>query len=274
MHIAVVTLVVTLVVAAMVISAMLAAAWAFQERVVYQPPRGVPAESVPSMQVTYTASDGTPLFAYVTGDPEHAARTVLAFHGNADLARWVVPWARRLSEEAGVAVVVAEYRGYDGLAGAPTYRGLANDARAALALVRDTLHVPAGQTIYFGHSLGSAIATELAAEAPPRALVLESPFTSARDMAALFPVPGVRWLWPLVSRVGYDTVARLQALDVPVWVVHGDRDEIVPVQMGEIVFAAARRPMELFIVHGARHNDVAATGGSPYWALLTRACRA
>lgn len=254
-------------------AALLAVAWRFQERVVFQPPRGVPSETVPAMQVTYNAADGTPLFAYVTGDPERAERAVLAFHGNADLARWAVPWAARLAGEANALVMVAEYRGYDGIAGPPAYDALADDARAARDHLENVFGVGPERTVYYGHSLGTAVATELAAERPPRSLLLESPFTSAGAMARRFPLPGVGWLWPLVARVHYDTLRRVHDLDVPVWVVHGDADLIVPVRMGSAVFAAARRKGDLLVVHGAGHNDLARVGDGAYWRFLTRACR-
>ncbi len=246
-------------------------AWRLQERVVYQPPRGVPPEAVDALQVTYTAADGTELFAYVAGERERARRAIIAFHGNADLARWLVPWAVRLAGETSSVVLVAEYRGYDGVAGRPTYKGLMADAIAARSYVEQVLGVAAENTIYFGHSLGTAVATELALLTAPSALVLESPFTSASAMARRFPVPGVGFLWPLIARVHYDTVRHVAALDVPVWVVHGDRDVVVPLRMGQAVFGAARNKGELLIVRGAGHNDVSAVGGSDYWSFMRRA---
>lgn len=254
-------------------AALLAVAWRFQERVVFQPPRGVPLETVRAMQVTYTTADGIPLFAYVTGDPERAERAVLAFHGNADLARWVVPWAARLAAEADALVMVAEYRGYDGVEGTPAHVGLAEDARAAREHLERAFGIGLERSVYYGHSLGSAVATELAAQHPPRALLLESPFTSAAEMARRFPLPGVGWLWPFVARVHYDTLRRVRDLDVPLWVVHGDADRIVPVAMGRAVFDAARCQGGLLVVHGAGHADAARVGDGDYWAFLTRACR-
>ena len=249
----------------------LAVLWRFQERIVFQPPGGVAAAQVPAREMRYRASDGVELFAYVVGEAAGAHPVIIAFHGNADLARWFVPWAIDVVRETKACVVLPEYRGYDGLSGRPSYEGSRRDAIAALDLVRESLGVTAERTVYFGHSLGSAIAAELAAIHPPASLILQSPFTSARDMARRMVVPGATALWGVISRVHFDTVSRVRALGCRVWVSHGDEDLVVPHRMGLEVFAAARHKGELLIVPTAGHNDVAQVGGDEYWAWLRRA---
>ena len=196
---------------------------------------------------------------------------MLAFHGNADVARWLVPWAKKVVERTGLCVVLAEYRGYDGLAGEPSYQASARDARAAWEFTRDSLGVTPDRLVLFGHSLGSAIAAELAGTANPRALVLQSPFTTAQDMARRMFVPGLNALWRIISRVHFDTVSRVKALTAPVSVVHGDRDFIIPDWMGRAVFNNAKQKGQLLIVHGAGHNDVPEVGAEAYWSWLSRA---
>ena len=255
--------------------------WRFQERIVFQPPRvdrgQVTAEhtfalgATPVRQVSYRARDGWPLFAYLVGDPARSAELLIAFHGNADLARNLLPWAVEAVRLTGAAVLLPEYRGYDGLTGPPTYHGIADDARAALAVAHDALHVPENRIVLFGHSLGSAVATELAADAGARSLVLQSPFSSAREMARRMAVPGLSMLWRLVARVHYNTEIRVRQLQMPVWVAHGDRDLIVPVRMGRSVYEAATVKGGLLIVHGAGHNDVPDRGGRAYWEWMRRA---
>lgn len=249
--------------------------WRHQERVVFQPPRDAVDAPAFARRVTYRALDGHPLFGYLVaprgGD---TAACIIAFHGNADLAAWTVPWARELAERTGIPVFVPEYRGYGGIPGSPTYASAASDARGALAWVQ--AGVDPTRIVLFGHSLGSAVATELALHMqeqgrPPRALVLQSPFTSARDMAARMLVPPIEWLWTRISRVPYDTRAIVARLDTPVHVAHGSRDLNIPARMGIQVFRAARRPGELLLVEGAGHNDVAEVGAERYWSWLGRA---
>jgi uncharacterized protein len=247
--------------------------WRHQERVVFQPPGATADAPAPARRVVFQAADGPPLFGYVIS-PAGSAPTavVIAFHGNADLAAWTVPWASELVERAGVTVFIPEYRGYAGIPGPPTYESIGADARVALDFARTQW--PAADFVLFGHSLGSAVATELAASmraAPPAALALQSPFTSARDMAARLLLPPIPWIWRLISRVHYDTRAVVAGLDVPVSVAHGTRDLNIPSRMGVQVFRAARQPASLLLVQGAGHNDVADVGGERYWQWLAAA---
>lgn len=247
--------------------------WRNQERVVFQPPDAVTPAPGPARRVEYHAPDGQRLFAYLVDPPNAAEPTtaVVAFHGNADQAAWLVPWAHELAHRAGVIVVLPEYRGYGGIPGQPTYASAAADALGALEFART---LKTSRVVLFGHSLGAAIAAELAAavrDQPPAALALQSPFTSAREMAYRMLVPAVPWVWRRISRVHYDTQSRVQALDVDVWVAHGTHDVTIPVRMGRDVFATARRRGQLLLVAGAGHNDVSEVGGEPYWAWLTAA---
>src|SRR5687767_15819309 len=101
--------------------------WRLQERIVWQPPRLAVYPSGEARRIDYASDDGQPLFSYVVGDPSRAPGLVIAFHGNADLAAWTVPWATEVHRRTARAVMVAEYRGYGGLAGSsehlPPVRG-------------------------------------------------------------------------------------------------------------------------------------------------------
>ena len=249
--------------------------WRNQERVVFQPPVAVAPDPAAGRRVEIRAADGHPTFGFlVPANGGNAQTVVIAFHGNADLAVWLVPWAQELSRRAGVTVLVPEYRGYGGVAGQPSYLGAAADALGALEYART---LKPARVVLFGHSLGTAIAVELAnamGHTPPAALVLQSPFTSARDMASRMLMPVVPWVWARSARFHYDTRASVRELDVPGWVAHGRIDITIPSRMGRDVFENARRKGELLLVAGAGHNDVAELGGEPYWQWLATATAA
>lgn len=249
---------------------MLVAAWRMQERIVWQPPRLAQYPSADTRRLDYASDDGQPLLAFLVGDPAHAPGVLIAYHGNADLAAWLVPWASEVERATGWAVLVPEYRGYGGLGGSPDYVSSQRDARATYRLARQELGVDSARIALYGHSLGSAIATELAVEHAPSVLILEAPFTSAREMAR-GPLAPVALLWGVIARVHFNTRAKVAELSVPTWVVHGERDGVVPVRMGRAVHAAARMPGELLIVRGAGHNDVSDVAGDGYWSWLRRA---
>lgn len=246
--------------------------WWKQESLVFQPTGPPYPAALGSARVTYRASDGRELFGFVVGERRGAAqKIVIALHGNADLAAWQIPWAEQVARRTGALVLLPEMRGYGGIPGPPTTAGARLDASAALRFARDALGATPRRLVLFGHSLGSAMAAELAAEMPPAALVLQSPFSSARAMARIVVAQPVELVWGLISRVHYDTEARVRALGAPVWVAHGDRDVVIPVRMGRDVFVAARVKGELLIVAGAAHSDVPLVGGQTYWAWLARA---
>jgi fermentation-respiration switch protein FrsA (DUF1100 family) len=249
-------------------------AWTLQERIAFQPPRSPYPDPGATTRVEYSASDGQQLFGYVVGSPQRSGPLIIAFHGNADIAVRMIDWAHEVVLRTGIPVLLAEYRGYMGIEGRPTYDGVGRDAEAAYAFARDSLQVNPGQIALFGHSLGTAVASELAARHPPAALVLESPFTSARDMAAAMVG---RWftstVWSLVSRLHFDTLTIVESLDVPVSVAHGGRDLVVPSRMGKSVYGKARVKGEWLFIPDAGHNDLRLRAGDRYWEWLTNSLR-
>jgi len=260
--------------AAAVLAALLLGAllllWHKQERILFQPPHLT--EPVPTTgRVSYDAIDGQRLAGFLIGDPRDSRGVLICFHGNADLAVWQIGWARAVHHRTGFAIFLAEYRGYMSLSGMPSYASTRLDARAAYDHVRVSYAVDRSRVAYFGHSLGSAIATELAEIHPPAALLLQSPFTSARAMARLIVSPPVVLVWRAISRIHFDTRRAVADLDVRVSVAHGKRDRIVPVKMGFDVYGAAKVKGQLLLVDQAGHNDVAEVAGEDYWRWMLSA---
>ena len=178
---------------------------------------------------------------------------VLFCHGNAGNIASRAAYGRILSQ-AGFDVLLFDYRGYGRSSGRPSEQGTYSDARAALGVLLGRPEVAPERILYLGESLGAAVALELALETPPAGVVLQSAFTSVRDMA--------REVMPLIPRAvvpdAYPSVRLIPRLAAPLLVLHGQRDDIVPVEHGRALFAAAPDPKRLEIIPSAGHNDLLA----------------
>jgi pimeloyl-ACP methyl ester carboxylesterase len=199
------------------------------------------------------------------GRPRDPEGWVLWNHGNAGsvVHRWQD--FHRLVRIAKLAVLIYDYRGYGRSSGRPDEAGLYRDSRAAWDALVD-LGANPDEIVLLGRSLGGAVAIELAADRPVRGLVLESTFTSFRDMArrAVSPFPA-HWF----ARNRFPSEARISRLDVPILLFHGTQDTLVPFRHGERLAAAARPGrLEFVPVEGAGHNDVSETLGRAYFARV------
>lgn len=260
-------IIVTILVALVVL--FIAVVSVFQERIAFQP-QGPPYPAAEGVhRVDYSAADGQRLFAYLVGAPASGKPLLIAFHGNADMAVLQLGWAEEIFRRTGVPVMLAEYRGYAGLSGKPTYEGSQLDADAAYAFAEKTLHALPEKIAFFGHSLGSAVASELAARHQPSVLILQSPFTSARDMAkSIMGHRPSKVGWDLFSRIHFDTIEKVKNLNAPVSIAHGGRDRLIPMTMGRAVFDSAKEKGEWLLVPSASHNDVSIRGGDAYWQWM------
>ncbi|GLW13023.1 alpha/beta hydrolase [Microtetraspora sp. NBRC 13810] len=232
-------------------------AWAFQRKLIYLPDHGAvpPAASVlpGARDVTLTTRDGLRLAAWTVPAAEPRRGVwVLVAGGNAGNRAGRAPLAKVLAER-GLDVLLMDYRGYGGNEGAPDEAGLALDVRAA----REHLLRTGEPVIYFGESLGAAVVTELAAEHPPDALLLRSPFTDLADAGqANYPFLPVR---PLLGE-RYPLAELITRVRVPTTILYGTRDRTVPAALSRAVVAAARTAggrVRAIEIEGAGHNDVA-----------------
>lgn len=235
----------------------LAALWLAQRRLIYfpqAPPVPAAAAIAPRAEdITYETEDGLELRGWFF-PPETPSRggAVLVFHGNAGSRESRVPLASALALH-GLSVLLVDYRGYGGNPGSPTERGLVRDARAARAWLANRSDVDPERIVYFGESLGAAVAVALAAEQPPVALVLRSPFTSLVDVARIhYP-----WLpVGLLLRDRYPAIEQIRGVECPLLVIAGERDLIVPEVLSRQLFDAAGWPAKRFVsISGAGHND-------------------
>ncbi len=223
------------------------------------PPPAELARLLPGSRLVPTrASDGREGAGLLLPPSRTEGPWVLYLHGNAESAADNLSLAAELAT-AGVGVLLAEYRGYGGLPGRPTEAGLTADAEAALAAL-EAAGAPPERIAVVGRSLGTGVAVALARRRPPGLLVLVSPFTSAVDVGRLVVGP----LAPLLVADRWDSIGALPELRVPVVVVHGARDDVIPVEMGRRL-AASRPDVRYLELPDATHDDVPGLG-----ALLSR----
>jgi len=264
-----------LLVAVAVLLAAVGLLWSQQRRLIYLPaPRAVPpaASVLPAAEeVSFPTEDGlrlagwfVPATARGPGLRERRSPAVLVCNGNGGNRSLRVPLAAALAQ-AGLAVLLFDYRGYAANPGRPTEPGLAADARAALAYLAARPEVDPARLVYFGESLGAAVALRLAVERPPAALVLRSPFASLAEVGRLhYPWLPVSLL--LADR--YDSLGRVGRLAAPLLVVAGERDRIIPAAHSRRLFDAAPEPKRFVLLPGADHNDLDLLAGPRLLAEL------
>ena len=144
-------------------------------------------------------------------------------------------------------------------------KGTYRDAEGALDYLLSRGDVNPQKLIYFGRSLGCAVAVWLATQRHPGGLILESPFTSVKDMAKLaFPYLPLH----LLVRTKYDSLTRIGKISCPLLIIHGSEDETVPISIGRKLYMAAREPKSFYEVVGASHNDTYIVGKEPYYRSL------
>lgn len=194
--------------------------------------------------------DGARLIAW-SGKAQPGQPTLLYFHGNAgNLANRAERIRRFMAEGWGVTMM--SYRGYSGSSGSPTEAANVADARIAYgALVVDG--VDPRSIILYGESLGSGVAVRIAAERPVGGVILEAPYTSVTAVAARqYPYLPVRTL--LVDR--YETESYIRQVKAPLLILHGERDRVIPVDMGRELARIANEPKQLVIFPNAGHTDI------------------
>jgi uncharacterized protein len=251
----------SVVLVAVVVALLLLVVFALQRRLVYFPAGRPPpvADVLPGgSEVTFTTADGVALSAwYLPGGPVG----VVVLPGNAGNRAGRVPLATALAE-LGLSVVLVDYRGYGGNPGTPTQVGLERDGEAAatwLAARPGLRHV-----VYFGESIGAAVAIAVAVRHPPAALILRSPFTSLADVARVHYGPVPDWL----LRDRFPSAERVASVEAPVLVIAGEDDRIVPIAQSRRLFAAANEPKHFVAIPSAGHNDLALLHGERMMAEI------
>lgn len=224
-------------------------------------------------EVWFRTSDNVRLYGWLFHSTTRpAAATVVYAHGNGGNVSYC-DWVGAQLAARGFDVLLFDYRGYGRSEGDPEgERGLYADADAAYDFLTRERGVPSGRVVLYGQSLGTAAVADVASRRECGGLVLESGLSSAGDMAgAIMP-----WLPRFVrglTKNKLDTVSKLPRVGCPVLVVHGDRDQLIPVEQGRKLFDAAPEPKRLKIIKGAGHNDLSIVGGDKYIDALAEFIR-
>lgn len=213
------------------------------------------ATDVAMREVAIATADGLTLVAWYAPPAHTPAPVVLHFHGNSGSIAHRTDKAQTLMA-AGFGVLLLEYRGFAGNPGRPTEDGLYEDARGAMRWLA-TQGIAADRVVLYGESLGTGVAVQIASETTPAGIILEAPYTSIPDVAALqYPFVPVHWL--TLDR--YDSLAKIGRVTAPLLLIHGERDGLIPITLAKRLFAAAAEPKQAVFVPQASHDDLFSWG--------------
>lgn len=244
---------------AVVYGGLVAGSYAIQRKLIYFPDRTRPDPAIFGathfQEILMRTEDGLDLLSWYVPPARNGAPVLVYLHGNSG---HIGPRAAKIAPylDAGYGALLVGYRGYGGNPGDPTEEGLYRDGHAAMAWLIAKGHDAQGVVLY-GESLGTGVATELATQYQARALVLEAPFTSLPDAGArAYPFLPVRHLtWDQ-----FDTISKMDRIDMPVMVLHGEADRVVPADMGRAVFDAAQQPKQSYFVPHFGHEEMVDRG--------------
>lgn len=240
----------------------LVVAWAFwaEDGMVFLPQPSSYTDGPAYLKLT--CADGKRITAaYV---PHAGARyTIIYSHGNAEDVGENLGVMAHIAE-LGFNVLIYDYHGYGTSEGKPGERTSVLDLEAAYAYVTQTLKVPANRVILYGRSVGGGPTMAVATERPCRAVILESTFTDPASVR--LPVRLLPW-------VMFPSLERIRTLHVPVLVMHGLADDLIPASHGQALYAAAPGPKACLWVAGAGHDDFKEVAGKAYDKAITAFAR-
>jgi fermentation-respiration switch protein FrsA (DUF1100 family) len=243
----------------------------FEDRFIYFPekyPRGAydQARSIPNLRDCWiTSEDGVRIHGWFA--PADSARATLVMsHGNGGNISYLYLLMRSLQRHK-FSVLMYDYRGYGRSEESPSEDGIYKDGRAAYDYALTLPEVDRHRVFLWGTSLGGAVAVDVATHRSPAGVILESTFTSAKDVArSAYPFLPVQFF--LHSK--FNSIGKIQTLRVPTLFLHGEHDSIIPLALGRKLFNAANEPKEFFTIPGADHNDTFFIGGDEYFDCIDR----
>lgn len=241
-----------------------------QNRLIFSPDnqiKSTPQEYNLDYQDVWINIDQDQIHGWWIPSTQPNAPAILYFHGNASNNGDLTEVAA-LFHQLGVSTLFIDYRGYGKSSSIfPNETRVYKDAEAAWQYLTTELQIPPQHAFVYGHSLGGAIAIELATKHPDMAgLITEGTFTSMKDMVDLMPLFKIFPLnWLITQR--FDSLAKVESVETPWLIFHGTADEIIPLSMANQLSLAASEPKQLAVIVQANHNNLPEFGGEQY--LLT-----
>jgi hypothetical protein len=231
-------------------------------RVLTPPPREL---DLPVERVEIRTDDGVTLVAWVIPSEHSSDPWLLICHGNGgNISEAGRPFHYAGLRGLGLNLLAFDYRGYGESEGKPTEPGLYRDAEAAYRYLRDTLDAVPDRIVIFGHSLGSAVAVELAGRVPASGLILDGALTSVTDRGQeLYPFVPVRW----IAGSRYAAIEKIGNLRLPKLFLHARGDEVIPIAHGRRLFEAAPPPKEFVALEGG-HGDAFDVDSATYYGAI------
>lgn len=225
----------------------------------------LPSGALPSgtEEIFLKAEDGVRIQALHFPDPSSDTITIY-FHGNAGNIYHRLDDYQRL-RRLGTSVFAVSYRGYAKSEGSPSEAGIYRDGKAAFDYVTKVMGFLPSRIFIFGRSIGSTVATDLAQDKDIAGLILVSPLSSARDLAAAMVLEFATILFV----EAFENDKKIKRLKAPLLVIHGNRDGTVPIGMGRIVFDAAISQKTFHEIEGAGHNDLSSRFADRYWTAIS-----
>ncbi len=196
---------------------------------------------------------------------EGSQSVLLWFHGNAGNMGNRVNLLQRLHQELKLNILIIDYRGYGKSSGKISEEGTEKDARAAYDFLISRREINPSQIFIFGRSLGAAIAIELATEIRTAGLILEAPFSSIEAMTNVI-MPWLPFKGSLKTK--YDSIHKIQQVQAPLLVMHGDQDKVIPFEQGQRIFESANQPKTFYTIVGADHNNAYVVAGQAYFETM------
>ena len=236
------------------------------ERALTPPP---PSLDLPVQRVEFTSDDGVRLVGWIM-PASPGDLWLLICHGNAgNLSQFDRPRHYAGLHALGLNLFAFDYRGYGESEGSPSENGLYRDAEASYRYLRERYKLPADRIVLFGHSLGSAVAIDLASRVPAAGLIVEGGFTSALDRGQeLYPYIPVRW----IARSRFASREKIARVTMPKLFLHARRDEVIPIAHGRALYEAAPPPKSFVELEGG-HGDAFDADSATYFGSIRQFVR-